>query len=115
MKKKLVWLGLILLILSWTAAVAMAQQTPASNHSQQQSQGISQPQAQLPITKADVVRDNVGGRGFSFGWWILLIVLVILLVGALPAWPYSNAWGYYPSGGIGIILIIILILLFLRW
>ena len=42
---------------------------------------------------------------------ILLIVLIVLLVGALPTWPYSSGWGYYPSGGLGLILIILLILL----
>jgi Protein of unknown function (DUF3309) len=41
---------------------------------------------------------------------ILLIILVLLLVGALPTWPYSNAWGYYPSGGLGLILVIVLVL-----
>jgi hypothetical protein len=41
---------------------------------------------------------------------ILLIIVVILLVGALPAWPYSTAWGYYPSGGLGTILIILVVL-----
>jgi hypothetical protein len=41
---------------------------------------------------------------------ILLIVLVLLLIGALPAWPYSGAWGYYPSGGLGLVLIVLLIL-----
>jgi hypothetical protein len=41
---------------------------------------------------------------------ILLVILVILLVGALPTWPYSGGWGYYPSGAIGTILIIVLIL-----
>ncbi len=41
---------------------------------------------------------------------ILLIILVLLLVGSVPAWPYSRGWGYYPSGGIGTILLIILIL-----
>jgi hypothetical protein len=41
---------------------------------------------------------------------ILLIVLVILLLGALPAWPYSTGWGYYPSGGLGLLLIVLLIL-----
>jgi hypothetical protein len=41
---------------------------------------------------------------------ILLIVLVLLLVGALPAWPYSTGWGYYPSGGLGLILLILIIL-----
>lgn len=42
---------------------------------------------------------------------ILLIILILLLIGALPTWPYSSGWGYYPSGGLGIILVIIIILL----
>jgi hypothetical protein len=42
---------------------------------------------------------------------ILLIILILLLIGALPTWPHSRDWGYYPTGGIGLILIIILILL----
>jgi Protein of unknown function (DUF3309) len=42
---------------------------------------------------------------------ILIIILVILLLGALPAWPYSRGWGYYPSGGLGLILLILIILL----
>ena len=41
---------------------------------------------------------------------ILLIVVILLLVGALPTWPYSSGWGYYPAGGLGTILIILLIL-----
>ena len=41
---------------------------------------------------------------------ILLIVLILLLIGAFPAWPYSSGWGYYPAGGIGLVLLIILIL-----
>ena len=41
---------------------------------------------------------------------ILLIILVLLLVGALPAWPYSGNWGYYPSGGLGLVLIVLLVL-----
>lgn len=41
---------------------------------------------------------------------ILLIILVLLLVGALPTWPYSSRWGYFPSGGLGLILVILLIL-----
>ena len=43
---------------------------------------------------------------------ILVIVLVLLLIGALPAWPYSSGWGYYPSGGLGLVLIVLLILVF---
>ena len=46
---------------------------------------------------------------------LLLIVLVILLLGALPTWPYSRSWGYYPSGGVGTILVIVLILVLLGW
>lgn len=42
---------------------------------------------------------------------ILLIVLILLLIGALPTWPYSTGWGYYPSGGVGLVVIILLILL----
>jgi hypothetical protein len=42
---------------------------------------------------------------------ILLIILILVLLGALPTWPYSSGWGYYPSGGIGLILIIVIILL----
>ncbi|HLW48155.1 MAG TPA: DUF3309 domain-containing protein [bacterium] len=41
---------------------------------------------------------------------ILLIVLVLLLIGAFPSWPYSRGWGYYPSGGLGLILLIVIIL-----
>jgi hypothetical protein len=41
---------------------------------------------------------------------ILLIVLVLLILGALPTWPYSAGWGYYPSGGLGLVLVILLIL-----
>jgi len=42
---------------------------------------------------------------------ILLIVLVLILIGALPAWPYSAGWGYYPSGGVGLIVIVLVVLL----
>jgi len=42
---------------------------------------------------------------------ILLIVLVLLLIGALPSWPHSRNWGYFPSGGLGLVLVIIIILL----
>lgn len=41
---------------------------------------------------------------------ILIIILILLLLGALPAWPYSTGWGYYPSGGLGLILLIVIIL-----
>jgi hypothetical protein len=42
---------------------------------------------------------------------ILIIVLVLLVIGALPSWPHSRSWGYYPSGGLGLVVIIVIILL----
>ncbi len=41
---------------------------------------------------------------------ILLIILVVLLIGATPTWPYSRGWGYYPSGGLGLVIVIVLVL-----
>ena len=45
---------------------------------------------------------------------ILLIVLLLLMFGAFPTWPYSRGWGYYPSGGLGLIVLIVLVLLLTR-
>ena len=42
---------------------------------------------------------------------ILIIVLVLMLLGALPTWPHSRAWGYYPSGGLGLVVVVVIILL----
>jgi hypothetical protein len=42
---------------------------------------------------------------------ILIVLLILILVGSLPAWPYSSGWGYYPSGGTGLVLLILVILL----
>ena len=42
---------------------------------------------------------------------LLIIILILLLIGALPTWPYSGGWGYYPSGGLGLIVLIVVILL----
>jgi hypothetical protein len=42
---------------------------------------------------------------------ILLVVLILIVLGALPTWPYSAGWGYYPSGGVGIVLVIVVVLL----
>jgi hypothetical protein len=41
---------------------------------------------------------------------ILIVILILLLIGALPTWPYSNGWGYYPGGGLGLILIVVIVL-----
>jgi hypothetical protein len=42
---------------------------------------------------------------------VLLIILVLLVLGALPTWPYSSGWGYYPSGGLGLVLVILVVLM----
>jgi len=42
---------------------------------------------------------------------ILLIVLILMLLGSLPAWPYSTGWGYYPSGGLGLLVLILIVLI----
>jgi len=45
---------------------------------------------------------------------LLLIVMLLILIGSLPTWSYSRGWGYYPSGGVGILVVVLLVLLFLR-
>ena len=45
---------------------------------------------------------------------ILLVIVLLMMVGAFPAWPHSRSWGYYPSGGLTIVLIILLVLLLMR-
>jgi hypothetical protein len=45
---------------------------------------------------------------------ILLVVVILMLLGALPTWPYSRGWGYYPSGGLGLVVIILIVLLLMR-
>ena len=42
---------------------------------------------------------------------ILLVLLILMLLGALPTWPYSRSWGYYPSGGLGLVVVVVLVLL----
>ena len=77
------------------------------------------------LTRHDNAPGTTGAE-FAFGWTsvkdrkgpsvmgtILLILLIILLLGALPTWPYSGGWGYYPSGGLGLVLLIVIILLVL--
>jgi len=64
-----------------------------------------------------VIAQNVGRHeqepcsGVVILGTILLIILILILIGALPTWPYSGGWGYYPSGGFGLLLVIVVILL----
>ncbi|MGA2890038.1 MAG: DUF3309 family protein [Terracidiphilus sp.] len=46
---------------------------------------------------------------------ILIVILILALLGALPRWPHSRSWGYYPSSGVGLVLVIVLILLIIGW
>jgi len=59
--------------------------------------------------KKDTCAQGAAGDLLSMNT-ILLVVLILLLLGALPTWPYSTGWGYYPSGGLGLILLILVIL-----
>jgi hypothetical protein len=60
---------------------------------------------------ANVCACRVGKeRGSAMLSTVLIIILILLLIGALPTWPYSTGWGYYPGGGLGLILIIVIIL-----
>ena len=56
---------------------------------------------------------DLGGKKDRMLGTVLIIIVVLLLIGALPTWPYSNGWGYYPSGGLGLILLVVLLLLLL--
>jgi hypothetical protein len=51
---------------------------------------------------------SLNGKDFMFT--ILLILLILMLLGALPTWPYSRSWGYYPSGGLGLVVVVLLVL-----
>jgi hypothetical protein len=55
-----------------------------------------------------VARWSTGGKNQMF---LLLIVLLVLALAAAPAWPYSRGWGYYPSGGLGIVLLVVVLLM----
>jgi len=54
--------------------------------------------------------DEINREAFMATSTILLIILILLLVGALPSWPHSRNWGYYPSAGLGTVLLVLLIL-----
>jgi hypothetical protein len=62
------------------------------------------------IGRPDEARQALPGGNMTLGT-ILLIVLVLLLLGAIPAWPHSRSWGYGPSGGLGLVLLVVVVLL----
>src|SRR5580693_8497782 len=67
----------------------------------------------IPVTNIARQRNHILTRR-NIMRTILLVILVLLLVGALPTWPYSSGWGYYPSGGLGLVLLIVIIIALLR-
>jgi hypothetical protein len=73
--------------------------------SQSRDHHAAQPGAARPRSGIIILQ-----RGRSAVSTILLVILILLLLGALPTWPYSTGWGYYPSGGLGLVLVIIIVL-----
>ena len=74
---------------------------------------VPRPGAQAPnqsTTRPGFLRGPTGRTHMTVGT-ILLIVLILLLIGALPSWPYSSGWGYRPTGVLGVVLIIVIVLL----
>ena len=68
-----------------------------------------------PVTATSLFRPHIKWcdcryEGVAMLRLLLIVVLLLLLIGSLPTWPYSSGWGYYPSGGLGLLLIIVLIL-----
>jgi hypothetical protein len=73
-----------------------------------------QPFAQTAVAKNYAWRTYRMRINWKTMRFLLFIILILLLIGALPTWPYSTGWGYYPSGGLGLILLIVLLVVLLR-
>jgi hypothetical protein len=67
--------------------------------------------ANIDFGRSIAVRHILRGKGKTNAANVLLVLLVLFLLGALPTWPYSANWGYYPTGGVGLLLIIVIILI----
>jgi hypothetical protein len=66
-----------------------------------------------PIQRQQSRKERKPKGGSLMGSGLLLILLIVLLLAVLPAWPYSRGWGYYPSGGLGAVLVVLLVLVFM--
>jgi len=68
----------------------------------------------IPIAAVDRHKRSTKSPGVNSMRLILIILLVLLLVGSFPVWPYSAGWGYYPTGGLSLLVIIVVVILFAR-
>jgi Protein of unknown function (DUF3309) len=72
---------------------------------------FSKPDGELQLRATVSISSNQPCERAAMLGTILLIILILLLIGALPTWGYSGGWGYYPTGGVGLLLVIVIILL----
>lgn len=80
----------------------------------QKSSHYNENEGRRLLNSEDSMRKMALRRLRSWTMTILLIILVLLLIGVIPAWPYSRNWGPYPSGGLGLVLLIVVILMLLK-
>ena len=73
-----------------------------------------QAEEQKPQSMPLIDKSSVSCSGVSEMRLLLIILLVLLLVGSFPVWPYSTGWGYYPTGGLSLLIIIVVVILFAR-
>jgi hypothetical protein len=86
-----------------------AAQTP---HSRRICSGVTAQQALVTCAALAQVLLHTLGEGVTTMLTILLVVVLIAALASAPAWPYSRGWGYYPSGGLGIVVVVLLVLMF---
>jgi membrane protein YdbS with pleckstrin-like domain len=75
------------------------------------ARGVRSPNASAAVKRLPRRQAAPLQRSFDMLGWILLILILVLLIAALPTWPYSSRWGYYPSGGLTILLVVVLVLI----
>ena len=94
-----------------TLGAAWTKQTKSHENNAAENQSAYWNSGMVPGRTLFAANPQIGGTMNAST--IIIILLIVLLVAALPSWPYSSGWGYYPSGGLGFILLILIILLLL--
>jgi hypothetical protein len=84
---------------------------PRERHAGNRRQSSLEQKSRLPPL---IGKGVLNSSGVSYMRLILIILLVLLLVGSFPVWPYSAGWGYYPTGGVSLLVIIVVVILFAR-